>query len=116
MFERKGPTDLYMNEEAWDVARTVEPDMKRLLCVGKERIRKQVEDGLKDYPAWQRPLIRLTWWPVVRIVTPMYLRMHVELFMQRLGYIPLESCSEWVQRAQAGECAGDWEKLKGRFR
>jgi hypothetical protein len=110
MFKRKGSTSLYMNEEAWDMARTVEPDLRRLLCVARPRIAAEIERGVKDYPCWQRPLIRLAWWPVVRIVTPIYLRLHVEFFMQRLGKIPLESCSEWLQRAQAGECAGEWDR------
>jgi hypothetical protein len=99
-----------INPEAFDIARTLEPDVKRLLGVARPKLQAYIDQHTTMLPIMVRYSIRHGWWAVARIVVPVMLQLIIELALVRREFFPAEEASPCVQAALSGDGATEWEK------
>lgn len=108
----KNPVEKWpgINPEAFDIARSLEPDLKRLLGVARPKLQAYVDQRTNALPILVRYSIRHGWWPVARLIVPTMLQLIIELAMVRRGFFALEEASPCVRAALSGDGADAWER------
>lgn len=99
-----------INPVAYDHARTVDPDLRRLMVVAKPKLEYFIMSHTRSLPLFVRCKVRAAWWLTLKLLIPELSQLIIEFLMVRKGIIKAEDASECVRSIMSGAGVTDWEK------